>query len=96
MASIRKRGSTYQIRVSAGYDITGKQITKTMTWKPTDKMTPKQIEKELNRQATLFEENVISGLAGDNRQTFAEYTHYVLDLKERAGLKRPPFLPRPS
>ena len=87
MASIRKRGSTYQIRVSAGYDITGKQITKTMTWKPTDKMTPKQIEKELNRQATLFEENVISGLAGDNRQTFAEYTHYVLELKERSGLK---------
>ena len=88
MASIRKRGNTYQIRVSAGYDITGRQLTKTMTWKPTDKMTPKQIEKELNRQATLFEEKVASGLVGDNRQTFAEYSRYVLDLKERAGLKR--------
>ncbi len=27
-----------------------------MTWKPDEKMTEKQIEKELNRQAVLFEE----------------------------------------
>lgn len=87
MASIRKRGETYQIRVSAGYDISGRQITKTMTWKPTEKMTEKQIEKELNRQATLFEEKVTNGIAGDSRQTFAEYSRYVIDLKERTGLK---------
>lgn len=88
MASIRKRGNTYQIRVSAGYDINGRQLTKTMTWKPSETMTENQIKKELNRQATLFEEKVINGLAGDNRQSFAEYSRYVLNLKERAGLKR--------
>lgn len=34
MASIRKRGNSYQIRASAGYDINGKQITKTKTFRP--------------------------------------------------------------
>ena len=34
MASIRKRGDTYQIRVSVGYDVHGRQIIKTKTWKP--------------------------------------------------------------
>lgn len=34
MASIRKRGDTYQIRVSVGYNVHGRQIIKTKTWKP--------------------------------------------------------------
>ncbi len=87
MANIRKRGESYQIRVSAGYDITGKQIIKAMTWKPSGNMTPKQIDKELQRQVMLFEENVKSGLVGDNRQNFATYSRYVIDLKERTGTK---------
>ena len=87
MATIRKRGDTYQIRVSVGYDIEGKQITRTKSWKPTPKMTEKQIEKELNRQATLFEEDVKNGLVGDNKQKFSDYARYVLELKERTGVK---------
>lgn len=61
MANIRKRGSTYQIRVSCGYDSNGKQVTQTTTWKPTEGMTPKQIEKEVQRQAWLFEEKCLKG-----------------------------------
>lgn len=87
MASIRKRGNSYQIRVSAGYDINGKQLTKQTTWTPSPGMTERQIEKELNRQATLFEESVRNGLTGDNKQNFAEYSRYVIELKERSGLK---------
>lgn len=34
-----------------------------------------------------FEEKCRSGLAADNRQTFAEYAEYVLALKERQGVK---------
>ena len=49
MATIRKRGNSYQIRVSCGYDTSGNQVVQTMTWKPEPKMTAKQIEKELNR-----------------------------------------------
>ena len=56
MATIRKRGDSYQIRVSCGYDMNNKQVIRAKTWKPKDGMTAKQIEKELNRQAVMFEE----------------------------------------
>ena len=61
MATIRKRGDSYQIRVSCGYDTSGKQVEQSMTWKPDKKMTAKQIEKELNRQTVMFEEACING-----------------------------------
>ena len=52
MATTRKRGNSYQIRVSCGYDTQGNQVIQTMTWKPEEGMTPKQIEKELQRQVS--------------------------------------------
>ena len=61
MPTIQKRGDTYRIRVSAGYDSAGKQIMKSTTWKPAPGMTQKQIEKELDRQAVIFEEKVKTG-----------------------------------
>lgn len=61
MPTITKRNDTYKITVSAGYDINGKQIRRYMTWKPPSGMTAKQIEKEAQRQAILFEEKVRSG-----------------------------------
>lgn len=61
MATIRKRGNSYQIRVSCGYDTNGNQVERSMTWKPEPKMTEKQIQKELNRQAVMFEEACSKG-----------------------------------
>lgn len=61
MATIQKRNDSYIIRVSCGYDVKGKQIRQSMTWNPLPNMTNKQIEKELIRQATLFEESVKNG-----------------------------------
>ena len=61
MATIRKRGNTYQIRVSCGYDILGNQVIQNKTWTPDKNMSPKQIEKELNRQAILFQEACNNG-----------------------------------
>ena len=61
MATIRKRGNTYQIRVSTGYDIHGNHKEQTMTWKPEPGMSKRQIDKELKRQATLFEEACAHG-----------------------------------
>jgi integrase len=61
MATIRKRGDTYQIRVSCGYDVNGKHKEQTMTWKPDEGMTKRQIEKELNRQAVMFEDACMHG-----------------------------------
>ena len=58
MATIRKRGNSYQIRVFCGSDIYGKKIIHSMTWKPDEKRTQRQIEKELNKIAVQFEEKV--------------------------------------
>ena len=61
MATIRKRGDSYQIRVSVGYDIKGNHKEQTKTWKPPEGMTDRQIQKELNRQAVMFEEKCMHG-----------------------------------
>lgn len=65
MANITKRegknGTSYRIKASAGYDQNGKQIVKTMTWKPSPGMSQKQIEKELNRVSVEFEIKVANG-----------------------------------
>ena len=88
MANIQKRGNSYRIKVSCGYDTHGKQVIQSMTWKPDEKMTEKQIEKELNRQAVLFEEacmkgNVVATIKFEDfaRQWFKEYAE--IKLKQR-------------
>lgn len=74
MARIVKRGKGYQIRVSDGYMASGKQNVKTMTWDPRPGMTEKQIEKELEKQAVLFEEQChgLSESANIKFETFTE------------------------
>ena len=74
MASTKKRGNSYTIIVSCGYDINGKKITKSMIWKPTSKMTEKQIEKEVARQATLFEEKCKTGQSLKGNIKFADFS----------------------
>ena len=61
MASVMKRGKSYRIRVSCGYDINGKQVFQMKTWTPEEGMTQAQIKKELQRQTVLFEEECSSG-----------------------------------
>lgn len=56
MATITKRGDTYRIRSFCGYDANGKQVERSMTWKPTPGMSQKQVDKEVKRQAVLFDE----------------------------------------
>ncbi len=73
MATIVKRGDTYRIRVSVGYSTDGRQIMQSMTWKPAPGMTKRQEEKELNRQATLFEERVKSGQHICSNIKFADF-----------------------
>ncbi|MCM1382777.1 MAG: site-specific integrase [Muribaculaceae bacterium] len=81
MATIRKRGNSYQIRVSCGYDTKGNQIEQSMTWKPSPNMTERQIQKELNRVAVKFEESCMSGQVTANIkfEEFAEtwFTEYA-------------------
>ncbi len=71
MAAITQRKNksgeiiSYTIRVYRGYDSSGNRLKPyTMTYKPDKGMTPKQVEKELNRQAVQFEEQCKNGLVG--------------------------------
>lgn len=74
MATIEKRGNSYRITVSCGYNSEGKQIKKRMTWTPKPNMTPRQLEKELDRQAVLFEEKCQTGQFLDGNITLAEFS----------------------
>jgi len=91
MANIRqingKSGVSYQITVTHGRDMNGKQIRHYLTWTPEPKMTQRQIEKALNIATVDFERKILEGFAIDSRQTFAVYADYVLGLKERIGTK---------
>ena len=56
MASIRKRGKSYLLVVSMGYDLAGRRRKpRQKTVRPPVGLTPKQREKWLDEQATLFE-----------------------------------------
>lgn len=60
--------TSYTIRVYHGYDEAGKRLRPyTMNYKPAPNMTARQIEKELNRQAVQFEEQIKNGYALDNK-----------------------------
>ena len=61
MANITKRGDTFRIKVSCAYDVNGKQVIKSMTYKPDTTKSDKWNEKELQRQAVLFEESCKQG-----------------------------------
>ncbi len=75
MASYEKRGNSYRIKASCGYNAQGKQVFQRMTWTPPEGMTEKQIEKELNRQCVLFDEDCKNGLVVSpiKFEAFAEY-----------------------
>lgn len=91
MANIKciegKNGPSYKITVTKGRDLNGKQIRHYKTWVPEKGMTKRQIEKEVQKVAYEFEQELDLGYVADNRQTFAEYAEYVLQQKERGGAK---------
>ena len=74
MASIRKRGKGYQIRVSYGYNPDGSQKIETMTWKPDPDKTDTQNERALKLAAAEFEARVIAGKHLDGEKlTFSQF-----------------------
>ncbi len=80
---------SYSIRVYKGRDPrTGKQLTPyTMTWHVPEGWSEKRARKEAEKQAAVFERQCREGYLTDGRQTFAQYAEYVMELKERTGLK---------
>lgn len=73
MATVTKRGNSYKITVSCGYDLNGKQIRRHTTWTPDPGMTAKQEAKELERQKFLFEERCRTGQVLNGSVRFADF-----------------------
>lgn len=73
MANIEKRGNSYRIVVSAGYDVTGKQIKKYLTYKPPKDISPSQLEKELKRVEYEFEEKCSLGYVMDGNVRLIDF-----------------------
>lgn len=80
MASIRKRGNSYLLVVSMGYDPEGhRRKPQQKTVHPPEGLTPKAKEKWLEEEAALFERQCKNQpLPVDKSITLAEYTAYWL------------------
>jgi integrase len=80
MASIRKRGDSYLIVVSMGYDYNGnRRKAQQKTVRPPEGLTTKQRDKWVNEQAVLFErECKDTPQTVDKSVTLAEYTELWL------------------
>ena len=60
MATIKKRGDAYRIRVYVGTGAEGKQIIKSMTYTPKE-TSPTRIKKEVEKVALEFENRIMTG-----------------------------------
>ncbi len=94
MANIQERRDkagkliSYSIRVHRGRGADGKQLkpwTATFEVQPT--WTEKSARKKAEAFAATFEKECKQGLASDTRLQFSAYCDYVIDLKEKRGLK---------
>ena len=87
MATITKRGKSYRIRAYAGYDIDGHQIERTKTWTPPAGWSEARAEKEANRLATLFEEEVKNGAGLNGNVKFAAFAERWMNDYAEPNLK---------
>jgi len=72
MATILKRGNSYQFKVY-GVNIYGQPCRKTTTWAPPPDMTPRQAQKAAERAAAIFEEECKRGRVVDGNITLQDY-----------------------
>lgn len=88
MASVRKRGNSYQVTVSNGRRADGTQIIETDTYTPEPGMTKRQIEKALEAFVVDFERAVKSGqnIKG-KKMTLKELSElYIADTEPKDGI----------
>jgi integrase len=83
MAHVRKRegkkGLTFTITASMGYDESGQQIRKFTTYKPPAGVTPGKAEKLANEYAVLWEEKIRGYVALDENKTLSELCGWYYD-----------------
>lgn len=94
MANITKRfdkdgNPSYLIRTFVEQGASGKQITKSMTWRPPAGMRPGAADKQAQKEAVLFEDRVRSGIVSlDGKTKFANYAARWMDTAELAPKTR--------
>ena len=79
MPSIKKRGDTYRIMVSQGYDIYGKQIRKTTTFTPPDGVTEGKADKLAMAYAFDFEKQCQGMINMNENIKFSELAKWYYD-----------------
>ncbi len=94
MANIQERRNkdgkliSYSIRVHRGRGADGRQLK---PWTATFDVSPTWAEKSARKKAeafaATFEKECREGVTTDSRQKFAPYCDYVIDLKEKTGIK---------
>lgn len=83
---------SYQIQVYRGRDAEGKKLKPyVMSWEVPEGWKQSSIDRELKRVAAEFEAECKQGLVSTNKQTFAQYSEYVMQLKERDNKHRTVF-----
>ena len=94
MANIQERRNkdgkliSYSIRVHRGRGADGKQLKPwTATFEVSPTWTEKSARKKAEAFAATFEKECREGVTTDSRQKFAPYCDYVIDLKEKTGIK---------
>ena len=79
MAHVRKRGDTYTITSSLGYDEQGKQIRKFTTFKPPNNVTEGKALKLANEYAVLWEERIRGYVPLNENKTLKELADWYYD-----------------
>ena len=94
MANIQERRNkdgkliSYSIRVHRGRGADGKQLKPwTATFDVSPTWTEKSARKKAEAFAATFEKECREGVTSDSRQKFEPYCDYVIDLKEKTGIK---------
>jgi integrase len=82
LATVEKRGNSYRITVSFGYDSNFKQVRHRKVWTPDPNLTERQIKKELERQKVLFEEEVKRGFV-TSAMKFQDVSDAYFDHEEK-------------
>lgn len=81
-----KNGTSYRIRVTVGCTPEGVQKFAVMTWKPGKDLTPTQVKNALKAEVIRFENEVESGLSGNQNITFGEFSKQWLEEHAKKNL----------
>jgi len=79
MASVRKRGDTFTISASLGYDEQGKQLRKFTTYTPPRDVTANKAAKLANEYAVLWEERIRGYVPLNENKTVRELSDWYFE-----------------